>query len=190
MIISNIPIIEIPPQTEIFRTQLIKARTGTIRKNGIKTSPPSMFGRYSVKDSACAYFADSKFTALLEAHFRRDVAVCNLSALAAREISHFETTQSVRLAYLCGLEEAYPFLQATRYAQTQILAQRFWDAGLDGVQWASVQHPGHSCICLFQRAFGAVKLQSAMPLVNKKRKILLNGAIMAARRAGVVIVPD
>ena len=83
-------------------------------------------------------------------------------------------------------------LQAQRIAITQAFAQECRAQQLDGIVYASAQHPLHACIALFESGMAQVKKVSSLPLVKPGTRQLLTCVTDAARRSGVPLVdfPD
>ena len=83
-------------------------------------------------------------------------------------------------------------LQAQRIAMTQAFAQECRGQQLDGIVYASAQHPQHACIALFASGMAQVKKVVYLPLVKPGSRQLLTCVTDAARRSGVPLmdVPD
>jgi hypothetical protein len=98
----------------------------------------------------------------------------------------------LRLADVRALAEPYPVLQAQRIAMTQGFAQECRAQQLDGIVYASAQHPLHACIALFASGMAQLKKVSPLPLVKPSTRQLLNCVTDAARRSGVALLdfPD
>lgn len=79
-------------------------------------------------------------------------------------------------------------LQSLRIVQTQALAINCFQAGLQGLVYASAQHPQHACICLFPNGIAALKRLQLWPLVKPNTRQLLNAVVDAARRSGVPLL--
>ena len=145
-----------------------------------------------MRAEATAYLADSELTALYESIFRRDVHSRSLDELARKSLVQFITKGRLRLADLRNLAEPYPVLQAQRIAITQAFAQECRAQLLDGIVYASAQHPQHACIALFASGMMQVKKVASLPLVKPGTRQLLTCVTDAARRSGVPLVdfPD
>lgn len=183
------PLIELPAGQVFFRVQLLRARPGTVKANGLLLPPAGVLsGRFCLPDQVTAYLADSADTALFESQFRRDTASRSLGDLRKRALLRFTTTQPLRLVDLRPLAEPYPLLQSLRIAQTQALARDCFKAGLQGLVYASAQHPQHACVCLFPNGITAFKRQQQWPLVKPGTRQLLHAVVDAARRSGVPLL--
>jgi RES domain len=177
----NPPVIEIPKQARWYRIQRLKALKGSVRINGFVLAPSGLLAnRFDLQSQATAYVADSAETALYESLFRREARSCTMESLNQRALVTFETTHSMRIADLRGHEEPFPVLQSLRYEDTQQLAQDCWHQGLQGVLYASAQHPHHSCLCLFAKAITSMRRLTVTPLVaphsNRLHKAVVNAA--------------
>ena len=147
------PILEISAHQIWHRVQRATARRGSVRLKGYVLAPTGgLTGRFDLADEPTAYLADSPETALYESVFRREVRSCHWDRLLERTMVTFETRASVHLAELRGLEERYPVLQSLRYDVSQKFAQDCRQQNLQGILYASAQHPRHSCLCLFKSA--------------------------------------
>ena len=185
------PLIELPPGQTFFRVQLLRARSGSIKTNGLLLPPPGVLsGRFCLPDQVTAYLADSADTALFESLFRRDEVSRSLGELRKRALLQFISTHSLRLVDLRPLAEPYPLLQSLRIAQTQSLSRDCFKAGLQGLVYASAQHPQHACICLFPNGMANLKRQHQWPLVKAGKRQLLHAVVDAARRSGVPLLED
>lgn len=183
------PLIELPAGQTFFRVQLLRARPGTVKTNGLLLPPAGVLsGRFCLPDQVTAYLADSADTALFESQFRRDAVSRSLGDLRKRALTQFTTTQPLRLVDLRPLAEPYPLLQSLRVLQTQALAIDCFQAGLQGLVYASAQHPQHACICLFPNGIAALKRQQLWPLVKPGTRQLLHAVVDAARRSGVPLL--
>jgi hypothetical protein len=129
---------------------------------------------------------------LYESIFRRDVHSRSLDELARKSLVTFITKGRLRLADVRALAEPYPVLQAQRIAITQAFAQEGRAQQLDGIVYASAQHPLHACIALFASGMAQLKKVSSLPLVKPSTRQLLNCVTDAARRSGVALLdfPD
>ncbi len=183
------PLIELPAGQTFFRVQLLRARTGSVRTNGLLLPPAGVLsGRFCLPDQLTAYLADSADTALFEALFRRDTVSRSLMDLRKRALLQFTTIQRLRLVDLRPLAEPYPLLQSLRMAQTQALGRDCFQAGQDGLIYASAQHPQHACVCLFPRGIAALKRLHQWALVKPGSRQLLHPVVDAARRSGVPLI--
>ena len=102
----------------------------------------------------------------------------------------FETRASLHLADLRRLEERYPVLQSIRYEISQKFAQDCRQQNLQGILYASPQHPHHSCVCLFKSGIEQTKKLTAFALVEPGSGNLLKSAANAARGSQVPIVRE
>lgn len=183
------PLIELPAGQTFFRVQLLRARRGTVKTNGLLLAPAgTLSGRFCLPDQVTAYLADSADTALFESRFRRDTKIRCLEEFQKRALARFVTTSSLRLLDLRQLAESYPLLQSLRYEQTQALAFESFNAGHQGVIYASAQQAEHACICLFPSGIVALKRQQQQPLVKPGTRRLLHVVLDAARRSGVPLI--
>jgi RES domain len=177
----NPPILEIPKQERWYRIQRIKAIKGSVRSNGFVLPPTGLLAsRFDLNDQATAYLADSAVTALYESLFRREARSCSMVTLSQRVVVIFETTQRLRLADLHGHEEPFPVLQSLRYATTQQLAQDCTHHGLQGLLYASAQHPHHSCLCIFSSGIALMRRLTITPLVEPGGSRLHKAVVNAA----------
>ena len=150
------PILELAPGQTFHRVQLKRARKTSVRINGLLLAPTGLqTGRFCLPSEATAYLADSEHTALYESIFRRDVHSRSLDELASKSLVTFITKGRLRLADVRALAEPYPVLQAQRIAMTQAFAQDCRAQQLDGIVYASAQHPQHACIALFASGMAA-----------------------------------
>lgn len=183
------PLIELPAGQTFFRVQLLRARRGTVKTNGLLLAPAgTLSGRFCLPDQVTAYLADSVDTALFESRFRRDTKIRRLEEFQKRALARFVTTSSLRLLDLRQLAESYPLLQSLRYEQTQALAFESFNAGHQGVIYASAQQAEHACICLFPSGIVALKREQQQPLVKPGTRRLLHVVLDAARRSGVPLM--
>lgn len=184
-------LIELPAGQTFFRVQLLRARPGAVKTNGLLLPPAGVLsGRFCLPDQVTAYLADSSDTALFESQFRRETKSRSLGDLRKRALLQFTTTQPLRLVDLRPLAEPYPLLLSLRIEQTQALAIDCFTAGHQGLIYASAQHPQHSCICLFPKGIAALKRLQQWPLVKPGSRQLLREVVGAARRSGVPLLPD
>jgi hypothetical protein len=187
----NPTLIELPAGQTFFRVQLLRARPGSVKLNGLLLPPAGVLsGRFCLPDRVTAYLADSADTALFESQFRRDAVSRSLTDLRKRALLQFTTTQPLRLADLWPLAEPYPVLQSLRLAQTQALARDCFKAGHHGLVYASAQHPQHAFIALFPDGIAALKRTQSWPLVKPGTRQLLHTVMDAARRSGVPLLDD
>lgn len=185
------PLIELPAGQMFFRVQLLRARPDTVKTNGLLLPPAGVLsGRFCLPDQVTAYLADSADTALFESQFRRETKSRSLSDLRKRALLQFTTKQPMRLVDLRPLAEPYPLLLSLRIEQTQALALDCFQAGYQGLIYASAQHMQHSCICLFPEGIAALKRQQQWPLIKPGSQQLLREVVDAARRSGVPLLPD
>ena len=183
------PILELAPGQTFHRVQLTRARKTSVRINGLLLAPTGLqSGRFCLRAEATAYLADSELTALYESMFRRDVHNRSLDELARKSLVQFITKGRLRLADLRNLAEPYPVLQAQRIAITQAFAQECRSQLLDGIVYASAQHPQHACIALFASGMAQVKKVASLPLVKPGTRQLLTCLTDAARRSGVALI--
>lgn len=184
----NPPLIELPAGQTFYRVQLLRARSDTVKINGLLLAPAgTLSGRFCLPDQVTAYLADSVDTALFESRFRRDTKIRRLEEFQKRALVQFGTMNSLRLLDLRQLAESYPLLQSLRYEQTQSLAFESFNAGHQGVIYASAQQAEHACICLFPAGIVALKRQQQQPLVKPGTRRLLHVVLDAARRSGVPV---
>ena len=187
------PILELAPGQTFHRVQLTRARKTSVRINGFLLAPTGLqSGRFCLPSEATAYLADSEHTALYESIFRREVHSRSLDDLARKSLVTFATKGRLRLADVRALAEPYPVLQAQRIAITQGFAQECRAQQLDGIVYASAQHPLHACVALFESGMAQVKKVSSLPLVRPGTRQLLTCVTDAARRSGVALLdfPD
>jgi len=157
---------EIPVRQHFFRVQLAKAIKGTLRRNGLFLRPPTgLINRFDLAGFPTAYLGDCKATALYESLLRRSTTVCNMNKLRDRCLVTFENRKPLQLADLRPLCEQYPVLISERYRSTQDFAQDCMQKGLDGVAYASAQHPSHTCLALFPKGISKLALVHTENLV-------------------------
>lgn len=187
----NPPLIELPAGQTFFRVQLLRARPGTVKASGLLLPPAGVLsGRFCLPDQVTAYLADSADTALFESQFRREAKSRSLGELRKRALLQLCTTEPLRLVDLRPLAEPYPLLLSLRIEQTQALAKDCFQAGLQGLIYASAQHMQHACVCLFPAGISTLKRQHQFPLVQPGSRRLLKVVADAARRSGVPLLPD
>lgn len=144
-----------------------------------------MHGRFCLPNEPVAYLADSQETALYESLLRRETVSRSLSELRRKCLVEFVTTGPLRLADLRGLAEPYPVLQSLRVVQTQELAADCRAMALDGVLYASAQHPQHTCMALFRSGITRLSKRSSQRLVKTGTNRLLQVLQTALWRSGV-----
>lgn len=89
----NPPLIELPAGQSFYRVQLLRARSGTVKTNGLLLAPAgTLSGRSCLPDQVTAYLADSVHTALYESRFRRDIKIRRLEEFQKRALVQFVTT--------------------------------------------------------------------------------------------------
>lgn len=182
----NPPVVELPAPCILHRVQLIRPRASSLRMNGLYMPPVGlMHGRFCLPNEPVAYLADSPETALYESLLRRETESRTLSELRRRCLTEFVTTDSLRLADLRGLAESYPVLQSLRRTQTQELAAECRAMALDGVVYASAQHPQHFCVALFSSGIGRLSKRGSQRLVKTGANRLLQILQTAIWRSGV-----
>jgi hypothetical protein len=182
----NPAVVELVGPYVFYRTQLIRPRATSVQINGLAMPPVGMmFGRYCLPDEPVAYLADSPETALYESLLRRETVSRTLSELRRRCLIEFVTTGTLRLADLSGLAEPYPVLQSLRVAQTQELSADCRAMGLDGMVYASAQHPHHKCIALFQSGIKQMNKRNSQRLIKPGTDRLLSVLQTALWRSGV-----
>ena len=187
----NPPLTELPAGQTFFRVQLLRARPGSVKLNGLLLPPAGVLsGRFCLSDQVTAYLADSADTALFESQFRRDSVSRSLAELRKRALLQITSTQPLRLVDLRPLAEPYPLLQSLRIAQTQALARDCFKAGHHGLVYASAQHPQHACVALFPDGIAALRRTQQWPLVKPGTRQLLRAVVDAARRSGVPLLDD
>jgi len=182
----NPTIIELAAPYIFHRIQLIRSRTTSVQMNGVAMPPVGlMYGRYCLPDEPVAYLADSPETALYETLLRRETVSRSLSELRRRCLVEFVTTGPLRLADLRGLAEPYPVLQSLRVAQTQELATDCRAMNLNGMVYASAQHPHHTCIALFQSGINQLSKRNSQRLIQPGTNRMLHVLHTALWRSGV-----
>lgn len=180
---------EQPPGQRFLRLQRLRAMPGSIRTNGFILPPADILAaRFDVAGASVAYLADSDLTALYETLFRRDAQNCTWDRLEVRALTEFRSTKPLRLVDLRGMEEKYPFLVSERLHETQALASRWHQDGLDGVLYASAQHPQHECTALFPGGIGKVKRVSVMPLIHPLYSTVLKSVQVASTHSKVPVI--
>ncbi len=187
------PILELAPGQTFHRVQLTRGRKTSVRVKGLLLAPTGLqSGRFCLPSEPTAYLADSEHTALYESIFRRDVQSRSLDELACKSLVTFTTKGRLRLADVRALAEPYPVLQAQRVAMTQAFAKECRAQQLDGIVYASAQHPLHACLALFTPGMAQLKKVAALPLVKPGTRQLLICVTDAARRSGVPLLdfPD
>lgn len=183
------PVIEIPKQQKWYRIQRQKTRKDSIRNNGFILPPIGKTdGRFDLQHHAAAYLADSPETALYETRFRRETRNCTIASLRERSLVTFETTQRLRLVDLRGHEESFPVLQSLRYEHTQSLADDCYKLGMQGIVYASAQHPYHDCLCLFENGLASMRKINSTPLVEPQSNRFLKAVVNAAHGSLVPII--
>lgn len=187
----NPPITEFPSNQNWYRVQRRSARRDSVRMRGYLLAPPGgLAGRFDLADEPTAYLGDTPETALYESLFRREARSCHWDRLVQRDISSFLTIKRLRLVDLRGLEERYPVLQSLRYESTQDFALDCRSQEIDGIVYASAQHPQHSCLCLFKAGIDKTKRLSSTPLVKPGTDQLHSAVVGAARGSQVPIVRE
>lgn len=187
----NPPITELPARQIWHRVQRKTARMDSVRVNGFLLAPPGgLTGRFDLAGEPIAYLGDSPETALYESLFRREVRSCHWDRLQQRVLASFEMLHRLRLVDLRGLEERYPVLQSLRYESTQSFALDCRQQDLDGIVYASAQHPHHGCVCLFDSGIDKAKRTSSTALVKPGTEQLHQAAVAAAWGSQVPIVRE
>lgn len=182
----NPSVIELAAPYVFYRVQLIRSRATSLKMNGLSMPPMGlMHGRFCLPHEPVAYLADGPETALYESLFRRETVSRTISELRRKCLVEFATTGTLRLADLRGLAEPYPVLQSLRVAQTQELAVDCRAMELDGVVYASAQHPHHTCIALFQSGISQLSKRDSQRLVKMGTNRLLQVVQTALWRSGV-----
>ncbi|MGJ7523660.1 RES family NAD+ phosphorylase [Variovorax sp. LT1P1] len=185
----NPPIVELPTHKIWHRIQRTRARTGSVRARGLILPPVgTMAGRFDLQDEPVGYLADSPVTALYESLFRRESIIRSLDELKQRDLVAFSATRRLRLVDLRGLEERYPVLQSQRYGSSQAFARNCRLQDVDGVLYASAQHPRHDCLCVFETGIGALSRLTKAPLVEPGSNRLHQSVVAAAIGSQVPIV--
>lgn len=173
----------LPAGTLLYRVQLAAARPDSVQLNGFNLPPTGlMTGRFDLVDEPVVYLASTRRAALLESVFRRELKHQTLEHLQRRVLATVQTLSDLVLVDLRGLEEEMPFLVAGRYEPCRELAQAWRAQGADGVVYASPQHPGQSCVVLFESGLRASKIVGKELLVSKGRPLqaVLDAASVAA----------
>lgn len=137
---------------------------------------------------ATAYLADSPETALYETTFRRETRNYTIASLRDRSLVVFETTQRFRLVDLRGHKESFPVLQSLRYEHTQSLADDCYKLGMQGIVYASAQHPHHDSLCVFENGLASMRKISSTPLIKPKSNRFLKAVVNAAHGSRVPII--
>lgn len=182
----NPSVIELAASHVFYRVQLIRSRTSSVVLNGLSMPPVGlMHGRFCLRQEAVAYLADSPETALYESLLRRETVSRSLSELRRKCLVEFVTTSALRLADLRDLAEPYPVLQSLRVAQTQEFAAECRAMGLDGIMYASAQHPHHICIALFRHGIDQLNKRGSQRLVKTGTNRMLQVLQTAIWRSGV-----
>lgn len=183
--------LDLHPTQTFYRVQLTHARTGSVDVNGLHLAPAGLLaGRFCLPGEVTAYLADSPETALYESVFRRELVSCAMDKLRARSLVEVASISTLRLADFRAVAGTYPLLQAQRFGVTQGIAAECRAAGLDGLLYASAQHPGHANVCLFSSGASKVKVmkRATQPLVKPGSSRLLSVVADAARRSAVPLV--
>ena len=123
-------------------------------------------GRFDVTTCAVGYFADSPLTTSYETLFRRETTHRTLADVGERHVLRATLRAPLRLLDLCGAEASSPVLVSTRYAETQALAVAAHAQNVDGIRYASPQHPSHQCIAVFEPALKKLGIVEKTPLVD------------------------
>jgi hypothetical protein len=185
----NPPIIELAAGQVFHRVQLIRPRSNSVLLNGLSLPPVGLrHGRFCLADGPVAYLADSAETALYESLLRRETVSRSLADFTPRCLVEFASRVTLRLADLRELAEPYPVLQSMRVAHTQAFAADCHSRGLDGVLYASAQHPHHACTALFSTGIHTLVKRNARRLVKQGSSRLLMEAHAALWRSGVPLV--
>jgi hypothetical protein len=180
----NPSVIELAAPHVFYRVQLIRPRATSVEMNGLLMPPVGlMHGRFCLPHEPVVYVADSPETALYESLLRRETVSISLSELRRKCLVAFVTTDTLRLADLRGLAEPYPVLLSLRVAQTQELAADCRAMGLDGVAYASAQHPQHTCVALFESAIACLNKHGSNRLVKTGTQRLLKVVQTALSRS-------
>jgi RES domain len=180
------PVIELPASCVFHRVQLIRPRAHSVRMNGLSLPPLGLMqGRFCLSSESVAYLADSPETALYESLLRRETVSRTLSELRRRCLVEFVTSGPLHLADARSLAEPYPVLQSLRVSQTQELAAECRAMELDGVVYASAQHPQHTCLALFSSGIIQLSKRSSKRLIKPGTNRLLQVLQIALWRSGV-----
>ncbi|MDB5743279.1 MAG: hypothetical protein JWR68_1594 [Polaromonas sp.] len=183
------PIVELPAHQAWHRVQRRTARPESVRLQGFILAPPGgLAGRFDLEHEATAYLGDSELTALYESVFRREARSCHWDRLRQRALAGFETLDRLRLVDLRGLEERFPVLQSLRYDATQSFAAECRERQVDGVLYASAQHPRHGCLCLFEAGIRKTRRTSLVPLIKPNTERMHRAVMLAAQGSQVPIV--
>ncbi len=168
--INQFSVVELAPTGSSgnwYRVERRTRRRGATLVSGYSLPPAGlMAGRFDVTTCVVGYFADSPLTTLYETLFRRETAHRTLANVAERQVLRATLRAPLRLLDLCGAEEASPVLVSTRYAETQALALAAHAQGVDGIRYASPQHPSHQCIAVFESALAKLGIVEKTPLVD------------------------
>lgn len=185
----NPPIIELSAGQVFHRVQLIRPRSGSVMLNGLALPPVGLrHGRFCLADGPVAYLADSPETALYECLLRRETVSRSLADFSNRCLVAFTSRQTLRLADLRELAEPYPVLQSMRVVHTQAFAADCSSHGLDGIVYASAQHPHHACTALFRSGIETLVKRQSQRLVKPGSMQLLQVLHTAIWRSGVPLV--
>lgn len=185
----NPSVVELASANVFYRVQLVRARSSNVVINGVSLPPVGlMSGRFCLSDEPVAYLADSQETALYESLLRRETVSRSLVELRRKCLVTFETASKLRLADLRRLAEPYPVLQSLRFTQTQEFAKDCRSQGLDGIIYASAQHPHHDCTALFRSGIEQLRKIESQRLVKLGSDRLLGVLATALWRSGVPLV--
>jgi hypothetical protein len=172
--LSNCPIVELSQLGILrhsYRVQRTKVRPGTVVRGGLLLPPPGlMTGRFDVPGLTTGYFATTMQTALLESVARRTKQAVALADLRAREMVCLKQVDKLKLLDLRGQEHEFPDLVSERYGRCQRLASEANEAGLDGVIYASAQHPDEHCFTVFEPQLHKLTVIEHIPLVVPRGK--------------------
>lgn len=105
-----------------------------------------------------------------------------------RCLVEFTSRATLRLADLRELVEPYPVLQSLRVTHTQAFASDCRAHPLDGIWYASAQHPNHTCTALFGSGIAALLKGESRHLVKPGSARLLVELEAALWRSGVPLV--
>lgn len=153
----------------IYRVQLTVALPVTVNLAGLLLAPPNtMRNRFDLGVEPVAYFATTKLAALVESAFRRENEYQSRAYLADRSLVTIKVQQDLDLVDLRGLERTFPFLISGRYRVCQAYAWQWRADGFNGVIYASAQHPGQTCIALFEPGIRDTK-------VVRKESLMIKG---------------
>jgi hypothetical protein len=174
--LSDCPIVEFSPLALLrnsYRVQRTNSLETTVVHGGFLLPPRgSLNGRFDVPQAATAYFAASMSTAILESVARRNKQAIALADLMSREIVCVKQIAALRLIDTRGLERYFQDLVADRYSRCQRLALQAYDAGLDGVIYASAQHPASFCFSVFESQLDKLRIVEHIPMVSGRGKRL------------------